>query len=180
MIFAPTKLAGAVVIDLERREDERGFFARSFCRREFEEHHLDPCVAQCNISFNVRRGSLRGMHWQAAPYGEAKLVRVTRGEIWDVVIDLRPESPSYAQWFGVELTAENRRALYVPDGFAHGFQTLVPDTEVFYQMSTPYAPDAQRGLRWNDPAFGITWPIEPPFMSERDATYPDFAPARHR
>ncbi len=114
MIFAPTKLAGAVVIDLERREDDRGFFARSFCQREFEEHHLDPCVSQCNVSFNVRRGTLRGMHWQAAPHGEAKLVRVTRGAIWDVIIDLRPDSSSYAEWFGIELTAENRRALYIP------------------------------------------------------------------
>jgi dTDP-4-dehydrorhamnose 3,5-epimerase len=180
VIFAPTKLAGAVVIDLERREDERGFFARSFCRREFEEHGLDPCVSQCNVSFNLRRGTLRGMHWQAAPHGEAKLVRVTQGAIWDVIIDLRPNSPSYAEWFGVELAAETRRALYIPDGFAHGFQTLVPNAEVFYQMSTSYVSDAQRGLRWNDPAFGITWPIDPPFMSERDAAYPDFALARNR
>ena len=180
MIFSPTKLSGAVVVDLERREDDRGFFARSFCQREFEDHQLDPCVSQCNVSFNVRRGTLRGMHWQAAPHGEAKLVRITRGAVWDVIIDLRPDSPSYAQWFGVELTADSRRALYVPDGFAHGFQTLVPDTEVFYQMSTAYVPGAERGLRWNDPAFAITWPIEPPVMSQRDAAYPDFAIARTR
>lgn len=180
MIFAPTKLAGAVIIDLERREDERGFFARSFCRREFEERHLDPCVSQCNVSFNRRRGTLRGMHWQTAPHGEAKLVRVTHGAVWDVIIDLRPDSASYAEWLGVELTAETRRALYVPDGFAHGFQTLVDDTEVFYQMSTAYAPEAQRGLRWDDPAFGIGWPIDPPFLSRRDATFPDFALARNR
>jgi dTDP-4-dehydrorhamnose 3,5-epimerase len=178
VIFAPTKLDGAVVIDLERREDDRGFFARSFCRREFEEHGLDPCVAQCNVSFNLRRGTLRGMHWQAAPHGEAKLVRATQGAIWDVIIDLRPDSPSYGEWFGIELAAETRRALYIPDGFAHGFQTLVPNTEVFYQMSTSYVAESQRGLRWNDPAFGITWPVDPPFMSERDASYPDFALAR--
>jgi dTDP-4-dehydrorhamnose 3,5-epimerase len=180
VIFIPTKVAGALVIDLERREDERGFFARSFCQREFEEHRLDPCVSQCNVSFNSRRGTLRGMHWQAAPHGEAKLVRVTRGAAWDVLVDLRPGSPSYGEWFGVELTAETRRALYIPDGLAHGFQTLVADTEVFYQMSRAYVPDAQRGARWNDPAFGIAWPIDPPFMSERDANYPDFVPARNR
>jgi len=180
VIFAPTKLSGAVVIDLERREDDRGFFARSFCQREFEEHRLDPCVSQCNVSFNVRRGTLRGMHWQAAPHGEAKLVRVTRGAIWDVIIDLRPNSSSYAEWFGIELTAENRRALYVPVGFAHGFQTLVPDTEVFYQMSAAYVPDAQRGLRWNDPAFGVAWPIDPPFMSRGDESHPDFALEKRR
>lgn len=178
VIFVPTELAGVVVVDLERREDERGFFARSFCQREFEEHHLDPCVAQCNVSFSLRRGTLRGMHWQAAPHGEAKLVRVTRGAVWDVIVDLRPASSTYRQWLGVELSAETRRALYVPDGFAHGFQTLVPETEVFYQMSTPYVPDAQRGFRWNDPAFGIEWPIDPPFLSERDASFADFAVAK--
>lgn len=175
MIFSTTKLQGTVIVDLEPHADDRGFFARSFCRREFEEHGLDPCVAQCNVSFNVRRGTLRGMHWQAAPHGEAKLVRATRGVVWDVAVDLRLDSPSYAQWFGVELTAESRRALYIPPGVAHGFQTLVPNTEIFYQMSTAYAADAQHGFRWNDPAFSIAWPIDPPFMNERDATYPDLA-----
>jgi len=180
VIFVPTKLDGALVIDLERLEDERGFFARSFCRREFEEHRLDPCVAQCNVSFNKRRGTLRGMHWQAAPHGEAKLVRVTRGAVWDVIVDLRPDSASYGDWLGVELTAEARRALYVPPGVAHGFQTLVADTELLYQMSTEYVAGAQRGFRWNDPGFGITWPIDPPFMNQRDATFPDFPLARSR
>lgn len=174
MIFGPTPLIGAVTVELERREDERGFFARSFCRREFEAQGFDPCVAQCNVSFNRRRGTLRGMHWQEAPHGESKLVRVTGGALWDVIVDLRPDSPTFRCWFGVELTAENRRALYIPPGFAHGFQTLANDVEVFYQMSTFYVPEAQRGVRWDDPAFGIEWPIRPPFLSERDATYPDF------
>ncbi|HXW97160.1 MAG TPA: dTDP-4-dehydrorhamnose 3,5-epimerase [Gemmatimonadales bacterium] len=176
MIFGSTPLPGAAVVDLERREDERGFFARSFCQREFEAQGLETTVAQCNVSFNRRRGTLRGMHWQAAPHGEAKLVRVTRGALWDVIVDLRPESATYCRWFGVELSAENHRALYIPRGFAHGFQTLVDDVEVFYQMSTSYVPDAQRGVRWDDPAFGIEWPILPPFLSERDATYPDYRP----
>lgn len=176
MIFGSTPLPGAAVVDLERREDERGFFARSFCQREFEAQGLETTVAQCNVSFNRRRGTLRGMHWQAAPYGEAKLVRVTRGALWDVIVDLRPESTTYCRWFGVELTADNHRALYIPRGFAHGFQTLVDDVEVFYQMSTTYVPDAQRGVRWDDPAFGIEWPILPPFLSERDAAYPDYRP----
>jgi dTDP-4-dehydrorhamnose 3,5-epimerase len=176
VIFTPTALSGAVVVELDRREDERGFFARSFCRREFEAQGLDPCVAQCNVSFNRRRATLRGLHWQAAPHGEVKLVRVTRGALWDVIVDLRAGSPTFTRWFGVELTADNRRALYIPAGFAHGFQTLVEDVEVFYQMSAFYVPDAQRGARWDDPAFGIEWPLRPPFLSDRDASYPDFIP----
>jgi dTDP-4-dehydrorhamnose 3,5-epimerase len=167
-----------MVLDLERREDERGFFARSFCQHEFAAHGLDVSVAQCNVSFNRRRGTLRGMHWQVEPHGEAKLVRVTRGALWDVIVDLRPGSATYCRGFGVELTADNRRGLYIPVGFAHGFQTLSDDVEVFYQMSAFYVADAQRGVRWDDPAFGIEWPIRPPFLSERDATYPDFDPAR--
>jgi dTDP-4-dehydrorhamnose 3,5-epimerase len=176
--FAPATLGGAMVVELERREDERGFFARSFCEREFADQGLDPCVAQCNISFNRRRGTLRGLHWQAVPHAEAKLVRVTRGALWDVIVDLRPDSATYCQWFGTELTAENRRALYVPARFAHGFQTLTDDVEVFYQMSACYAAEAQRGARWDDPAFGIQWPVRSPFLSARDAAYPDFAPER--
>ena len=176
MIFQSTTLPGALVVELERREDERGFFARSFCQREFETQGLERGVAQCNVSFNRRRGTLRGMHWQTAPYREAKLVRVTQGALWDVIVDLRPDSPAYCRWFGVELSAENRRALYIPQGFAHGFQTLVDDVEVFYQMSTFYVPDAQRGARWDDPAFGIAWPIRLPFLSDRDAVCPDFQP----
>jgi dTDP-4-dehydrorhamnose 3,5-epimerase len=178
VIFAPTKLSGAVIVDLDRREDDRGFFARTFCQREFEEHGLDPCVAQCNVSVNRRRGTLRGMHWQQAPHGEAKLIRVTRGAIWDVIVDLRAGSPTHGDWFGVELSAESRRALYVPQDFAHGFQTLVDDVEIFYQMSTPYVPDAQRGFRWDDPAFAIRWPIGAPILNERDAAYSDFSLAR--
>jgi len=178
VIFASTTLPGAMVIELERREDERGFFARSFCQREFEAQGLECCVAQCNVSFNRHRGTLRGLHWQVEPYGEAKLVRVTHGALWDVIIDLRPGSATYCRWFAVELSAENRRALYIPQGFAHGFQTLVDDVEVFYQMSSFYVPDAQRGARWNDPAFGIEWPIRPPFLSDRDATCPDFQPGK--
>ncbi len=177
MNFESTPLAGAFIVDLERREDERGFFARSYCQQEFEAHGLNPCVAQCNISFNKRRGTLRGLHWQVSPNDEAKLVRVTRGALWDVIVDLRPDSPTYCRGFGVELTADNRRALYVPKGFAHGFQTLVDDVEVFYQMSTCYASEAQQGARWDDPVFDLAWPIVPPFMSERDAGYPDFDPA---
>lgn len=175
VIFRPTRLGGAVEIELERHEDDRGFFARSFCRREFEDHDLEPCVAQCNVSFNRRRGTLRGMHWQADPYGEAKLVRVTRGTVWDVIVDLRQESPTFGEWFGVELSADNRRAIYVPRGFAHGFQTLVDHVEVFYQMSAEYAPEAQQGVRWDDPSFGIAWPIASPILNDRDAGYPDFA-----
>jgi dTDP-4-dehydrorhamnose 3,5-epimerase len=178
--FVPTPLAGAVVVELERREDERGFFARSFCQREFEAQGLDPCVAQCNVSFNRRRGTLRGLHWQAPPHAEAKLVRATRGALWDVVVDLRSDSATFCRWFGVELTEENRRALYIPQGFAHGFQSLVDDVEVSYQMSAFYAADAQRGARWDDPAFGIEWPVRTPFLSPRDAAYPDFNPGRSR
>ena len=167
-----------VAIELERHEDERGFFARSFCRREFEQHGLEACVAQTSVSFSRRRGTLRGLHWQADPHGEAKLVRVTSGAIWDVIVDLRRGSATFGEWLGVELSAENRRSLYVPRGFAHGFQTLVDDVEVFYQMSTEYVPDAQRGARWDDAAFGIAWPIASPILNDRDASYPDVALTR--
>ena len=173
MIFSPTPLVDAVEIELDRHQDERGFFARSFCRREFEEHGLDPCVAQCSVSFSRRRGTLRGLHWQAAPHAEAKLVRVTAGAIWDVIVDLRPKSATFGKWFGAELTSDNRRALYVPRGFAHGFQTLVDEVEVFYQMSTEYLAEARRGARWDDPAFGIAWPIASPILNARDAAYPN-------
>jgi len=172
----PTELRDAKLVELEKIEDERGFFARSFCARDFEAEGLDPCVAQCNVSYNRRRGTLRGMHFQRAPHAEAKLVRCTRGGIYDVIVDLRPDSPSFRRWLAVELTAENRRALYVPRGFAHGFQTLEDGCEVLYQMSEFYVPDAAAGVRWNDPAFAITWPIDDPILSARDASYPDFAP----
>jgi dTDP-4-dehydrorhamnose 3,5-epimerase len=174
VIFLPTPLAGARLIELERRADERGFFARTWCRREMEQAGLDPRLAQCSLSHNQRRGILRGMHWQASPHGEVKLVRCTRGAIWDVIIDLRPESPSYTQHFGVELSEANGRTLYIPEGFAHGFQTLTDIADVYYQMSVEYHPDSARGLRWNDPRFGIEWPIADPFLHPRDAAYPDY------
>ncbi len=172
MRFVETELAGAFVLEVEAFEDERGLFARTFCRRELEAHGLDPAVAQCNVSWNRRAGTLRGLHWQAAPYEEAKLVRCTRGALWDVIVDLRPGSPTRRRWTAATLTADNRRALYVPRGFAHGFLTLEDDTEVFYQMSTPWAPGAGRGARWDDPAFGIEWPGEPVVIAEKDRVWP--------
>jgi dTDP-4-dehydrorhamnose 3,5-epimerase len=175
MIFSETELAGAYVVDLERREDERGFFARAWCANEFAEHGLSTKLVQANLSFNSRKGTLRGMHYQVEPHAEAKLVRCTRGAIYDVIIDLRPDSETYRHWIGVELDADSRRALYVPEGFAHGYQTLAPDSETFYQVSEFYAPDAERGVRWNDPAFGIVWPdSEKAFLSEKDRDWPDF------
>jgi dTDP-4-dehydrorhamnose 3,5-epimerase len=177
MIFIETRLKDAYIIELERLEDERGFFARSWCQSEFEEHGLNPHLVQCNISYNNKKGTLRGMHFQAAPRGEAKLVRCTRGAIYDVIIDLRPKSPTFKHYAGVELTSEARNALYVPEGLAHGFLTLMDDTEVFYQMSEFYAPGYARGVRWNDPAFAIDWLAPVRVISERDASYPDFIPS---
>ena len=176
MIFAETALPGAFVIDLEKREDERGFFARSWCQQEFKEHGLSPRLVQCSVSFNKRRGTLRGMHYQAKPYEEAKLVRCTRGAVYDVIIDLRADSRTYLRWEAVELNEDNRRMLYVPEGVAHGFQTLEDGTEVFYQMSEAYRPEYARGVRWNDAAFGIRWPAEDRTISARDRGYPDFVP----
>lgn len=173
MIFTETPLAGAWIVEPQPIEDERGFFARVWCQQEFQARSLDPGIAQASISLNKRRGTLRGMHYQAAPHAEVKLVRCTRGALHDVIIDLRPDSQTVGQHYAVELTAENRRALYIPRGFAHGFQTLVDDTEVLYQMSDFYAPDAGRGIRWNDPAFDIYWPIEDPILLARDRSYPD-------
>jgi len=175
MIFTETKLKGAFIIDIEPREDERGFFARSWCEDEFKKHSLNPRLVQCNISFNKKRGTLRGMHWQVAPFAEAKLVRCTRGALYDVIIDLRPDSPTFKQWISVELTAENRRAVYVPEDFAHGFQTLMDNTEVFYQMSEFYHPENARSVRWDDPAFGIEWPSGPRIISRRDNEYTDIS-----
>lgn len=175
MVFTETQLKGAFVIDLERQEDERGFFARTFCTDAFQARGLNARLVQCSISFNKARGTLRGMHWQDPPHAECKLVRATRGAIYDVIIDLRPNMPTFKQYLAFELTAENRRELYVPEGFAHGFQTLEDNTEVFYQMSAAHAPGLGRGVRWNDPAFGIEWPaVERRIMNERDASYPDF------
>ncbi len=162
------------MIQPEKHEDERGYFARTFCRREFESHGLNPQFVQCNVSFNKRKGTLRGMHFQAPPYEEAKLLRCTRGAIFDVIIDLRCNSSSFKRHFAVVLSAENSTMLYIPEQFAHGFQTLENDTEVFYQMSQLYAPEYGRGVRWNDPAFGIQWPPDERVINERDRNYPDF------
>ncbi len=174
MIFRATKLMGAYVIEPEKKEDERGFFARSWCGKEFADHRLNPRIAQCNISFNRKKGTLRGLHYQAVPHAEAKLIRCTQGAIYDVIVDLRPGSPTFRQHVGEVLTAKDHRMLYVPEGCAHGFQTLDDDTEVFYQMSEFYAPECARGVRYNDPAFGIQWPIGNPIILERDRSYPDF------
>ena len=162
------------MIEPERLEDERGFFARSWCQNEFAERGLNPDLVQCNISFNCRKGTLRGMHFQRSPDGETKVVRCTMGSIYDVIVDLRQDSPTYLRWLGVELTAENRRMLYIPEDFAHGFVTLVDSTEVFYQMSNRYVPGSAAGFRWNDPAFGIEWPDSPQVISDRDNSYPSF------
>ena len=174
MIFTETNLEGAFIVEPERLEDERGFFARTWCQREFEDHGLNARWVQCNISFNKRKGTLRGMHYQAAPYEEAKLVRCTMGSTYDVIIDLRSESPSFKQHAVVVLTALNRKMLYVPEGFAHGFLTLEDNTEVFYQMSEFYVAECARGVRWNDPAFGIQWPADVQAISDRDRNHPDF------
>lgn len=174
MIFNPTKLAGACLIDLEKRSDDRGFFARTWCRKEFSAQGLVEEFVQANVSYNRRKGTLRGMHYQLAPHEEVKLVRCTRGSIYDAIVDVRPDSPTYLQWIGVELTAANYRMLYVPAGFAHGFQTLEDDTEVVYQVSAFYTPQAERGARCNDPAFGIRWPLPVAVISEKDRTWPDF------
>ena len=167
----PTPLGGAFAVEIERIEDERGFFARSFCQEEFRARGLDPVVAQCNVSFNRQRGTLRGLHYQDKPHEEAKLVRCTRGAIWDVIVDLRENSATRYRWHAAELSAENCRALYVPRGFAHGFQTLADDSEVLYQMSEFHHPESSRGLRWDDPAFGIEWPLPDPIVSSRDRAY---------
>ena len=174
MIFTETNVSGVWMIDLDRRFDERGFFARTWDSSELADRGLNARLAQCSISYNARRGTLRGMHYQAAPHEEAKLVRCTSGAIFDVALDLRPSSASFKGWFGVELTAENRRALYVPEGCAHGFLTLTDDSEVLYQISEFYAPDAACGVRWDDPSFGIDWPGEVDVITERDRTYPYF------
>ena len=174
MTFHRTKLERVVEIDLDLNTDERGFFARSWCQKEFEDQGLNPRVLQCNVSFNERQGTLRGIHYQDKPYQEAKLVRCTKGAIYDVVVDLRPESPTFKEWIAVVLTAEKRNMVYVPEGCAHGFLTLEDKTEVFYQMSEFYHAEVSRGVRWDDPAFQIVWPREVEVISERDRAYPDF------
>lgn len=175
MIFKALELPGAFLLEPERVEDERGFFARVFCRRELEAHGLNPAVAQCSLSFNRRRGTVRGMHWQAPPAEEAKLVRCFRGAVHDVIVDLRPDSPTFRLHAAVELDAQNRVALYLPPGFAHGFQTLEDSTELLYQMSEFYAPEHARGFRFDDPEVGIRWPLPVSVISERDRSLPPFA-----
>ena len=174
MIFAETELEGAFVIEPEKKEDERGFFARTWCREEFLARGLNPCLAQCSVSYNKRKGTLRGMHYQAAPHEEAKLVRCTRGAVYDVILDLRLASPTFKRWVALDLTATNHRMVYVPEGFAHGFQTLEDDTEVFYQISEFYYPEFTRGVRWNDTAFDIQWALDVSIVSQKDALLEDF------
>lgn len=172
MKFFETALSGAYVIEMEPVSDERGFFARSFCRDEFARQGLNTGLVQCGVSFNEKKGTLRGMHYQSKPYQEAKLVRCTKGAIYDVILDLRLGSPSFKRWFVTELTGENRKMLYIPEGVAHGFQTLVDETEVFYQMSEFYHPGSACGVRWDDPAFGIAWPPGGKIISDKDRSFP--------
>jgi len=178
VIFHETQIRGVTVLEAERHADERGFFARTWDPTEFADHGLNPRLVQCSISYNGSRGTLRGLHYQAPPYEEAKLVRCTTGVIYDVAVDLRPDSPTFTDWFGVELSAENRLALYVPEGCAHGFVTLGDGAEVLYQISAAYVPDAGRGVRWDDTTFAIDWPVAVRVINERDATYPDYDAAR--
>ena len=174
MIFIPTELAGATIVDLERRGDDRGFFARTFCKREFEAHGLPGDMVQTNLSWSKHKGTLRGMHYQLAPHAEAKLVRCTHGAIYDVIVDIRPDSPTFCRWIGVELSDSNFRMLLVPQGFAHGFITLTDDVMVTYQVSQFYTPNAERGARHNDPAFAIAWPAAVTVQSDKDRNWPDF------
>ena len=174
MIIEQTKLSGAFVIELEQHQDDRGFFARTFCKNELEAHGMISDVAQANMSLSKKKGTLRGMHYQKAPHQESKLVRCTRGALFDVIIDLRPESPTFKEWFGVELSADNYKMLYVPRDFAHGFLTLTDNTEVTYMVSQFYAPGSELGIRWNDPQFGIKWPIDIEVISEKDMQWTDF------
>lgn len=179
MKFTETPLSGAFLVDLEKRGDERGFFARFFCEREFAGHGLENRFVQINNSLSVEEGTLRGMHYQLPPAAEVKLVRCLAGALWDAILDLRPGSPSFGRWFGAELSAENRRMMYVPQGFAHGFLTLAPNTEALYLVSAFYAPERERGVRWNDPRFAIAWPRRPRVISDKDAAQRDFDPEHH-
>jgi dTDP-4-dehydrorhamnose 3,5-epimerase len=179
MRFQDTPLRGACLIELEKRGDERGFFARFFCQREFQQHGLNPHIAQINNAFSRDRGTLRGMHYQVAPKAEDKIVRCLRGSFLDVIIDLRPESATFLRHFAVELTAENRTMLYVPKGFAHGYLSLEDNTEALYLATEFYSPEHEHGIRYNDPKFGIKWPFEPLVISDKDRKHPDFDPATH-
>jgi dTDP-4-dehydrorhamnose 3,5-epimerase len=175
MMYIATPLRGAYVVDIERLVDKRGFFARTFCADEFVANDLAPGLAQCSISYNAREGTLRGMHFQKPPHEEDKLIRCTAGAIFDAIVDIRRDSPTFGRWYGEELTAVNRRALYVPKGFAHGFITLAPETEVFYMISVPFSPASGCGFRWDDPDVAISWPRKPEFIASRDAKYPMLA-----
>lgn len=174
MIFTETELKGAFILDVKKMEDERGFFGRSYCQKEFEDHGINPHVVQANVSYNKVKGTLRGMHYQMHPYEETKLVRCVRGAIYDVIIDLRKDSPTYTKWIGVELREGSYKMLFVPEGFAHGFITLEDNTEVIYQVSQFYTPGSEKGIRWNDKAFNIKWPIEPVVISEKDQQHSDY------
>lgn len=174
MIFTETALKGAFILEIKKIEDERGFFGRSWCQKEFEDHGLVSSIVQTNVSFNKYKATLRGIHYQAAPYEETKLVRCTRGSIFDVIVDLRKESATYKSWIGVELNSSNYKLLYVPKNFGHAYITLEDDTEVTYQVSEFYAPGAEKGIRWNDPNIGIEWPIVPEIISEKDQIQPLF------
>jgi dTDP-4-dehydrorhamnose 3,5-epimerase len=174
MNFTETKLKGAFIVEIEKLSDDRGFFARSWCQKEFEAHGLDSNLVQANVSYNHQKGTLRGMHYQIEPYQECKLIRCTRGAIYDVIIDLRPDSPTYKQWTGVELTADNYTMFFVPQDFAHGFQTLMDETEITYQVSQFYTPGSERGIRFDDPVFNIRWPQAVTIISDKDRTWPDF------
>jgi dTDP-4-dehydrorhamnose 3,5-epimerase len=174
MEFSETSLKGAYLVRLKLIQDERGYFARGWCREEFLQHGLNPQMVQLNVGFSLRRGTVRGMHYQLAPHGEAKYVRCTRGAIYDVIIDLREGSPTLRQWFGIELTPDSGLMLYAPEGFAHGYQSLQNDTEMYYMTSSPYAPAAARGVRYDDPAFGVRWPLPVSVISKADRDWPDF------
>lgn len=174
MKFTESRVPGAWIIDIAPIQDNRGFFAMTWQPDEFRKRGIDPALAQCNLAFNHKRGTLRGMHFQTAPHAQAKIVRCTRGALLDVVVDLRPGSPAYCQWDAVELTADNRRMLYMPEGVAHGYLTLADDTEAYYHASTPWAPGAEAGVRWDDPAFAIAWPSVPAVISPKDAGWPDY------
>lgn len=174
MRFSRTELPGVYVIELEKREDHRGFFARTWCRDEIAREGLDPTIAQMNTGFSLKKGTLRGMHFQRAPNAEIKFVRCTRGSVFDVAVDLRPESPTFKKWVGFELTAANGRMLWIPEGLAHGYQTLEDGAEILYATSKPYAPDSASGVRWDDPAFGISWPLEVALISDADRKWSDF------
>jgi len=179
MKFHPTPLKDAYTIELEKRGDDRGFFARLFCQNEFKQAGLDPGIVQANNSLSATAGTLRGLHYQLAPKAEVKVVRCIRGALWDAILDLRPDSPTFGKWFGAELTESNRLMMYVPRGFAHAILTLADNTEAFYLVTEFFAPEQERGIRWNDPRFDIAWPIEPKELSPKDSSWPDFDPDFH-